>query len=85
MMVGAAEVVASPEVTEVVRAVVMSSGDELHEKEASTQDEGEKVQEPHGVRTASIHAPARAARGATSRGDRLSPFVAGKPIRLRHL
>jgi hypothetical protein len=71
-MVRTAEMVASPDVAEVVPAVVMSSGDELHEEDPSTQDQGEKVEEPHGARTASIHATAKPG-GTASRGDTVSP------------
>jgi hypothetical protein len=63
-MVRTAEVVASPEVAEVTGAVVMSSADELDDEDPSPEDQGEKVQESHGARTASIHA-----RGPPRRSD----------------
>jgi hypothetical protein len=63
-MVRTTDVVASSEVGEVARAVVMSSSDELDEKNPAPEDQGEKVQECHGARTASIHA-----RGPPRRGD----------------
>ena len=67
-MVRTAEVVASAKMAEVARAVVMSSSEELDEKNPSPEDQGEKVQESHGARTASIHAPGPLAE-ATSRMD----------------
>jgi hypothetical protein len=36
-------VVAFPQMAEVVRAIVMSSPDDLHEEDPSTQNQGEKI------------------------------------------
>jgi len=42
-MVRTTEVVAIPQMGEVVCAIVMSSGDDLHKEDPSTQNQGEKV------------------------------------------
>jgi hypothetical protein len=45
MVIGAAQMVAA---AEVIPSVVMPAPEELNEKEASPEDQGERVQEPHG-------------------------------------